>query len=54
VMFDWCLTIILARDVVNPKIDQHAAIAHALYEPGHIIVPPDETRSYHYIVEAGQ
>ena len=53
-MFDWLLTMLLGRDVVNPKIDEHAAISHALYEPGQIIVPAGEVRRYHYLVEIGE
>ncbi|HKX61883.1 MAG TPA: FAD-dependent oxidoreductase, partial [Verrucomicrobiae bacterium] len=37
-MMDWFLTMILGRDVVNPRIDERGAISHALYEPGQIIV----------------
>jgi NADH dehydrogenase len=53
-MFDWLLTMLLGRDVVNPKIDEHAAIARVLYEPGQTIVPPGEGRRYHYFVESGE
>jgi NADH dehydrogenase len=53
-MFDWFLTMIFGRDVVNPRIDEHGAISHALYEPGQIIVPAGESRRYHYLVEAGE
>jgi len=53
-MFDWWLTLILGRDVVNPRISERAAIGHALYEPGQVIVPPGETRPYHYLVESGE
>lgn len=53
-MFDWFLTLVLGRDVVNPRIDDRRAIAHALYEEGQIIVPAGETRRYHYLVEAGE
>jgi NADH dehydrogenase len=52
-MFDWWLTLILGRDVVNPRMDEHGAIWHALYEPGQIIVAAGETRRYHYLVESG-
>jgi CRP-like cAMP-binding protein len=40
--------------VVNPRIDEHAGVSHALYEPGQVIVPLGETRRYHYLVEAGE
>jgi len=53
-MCDWFLTMLLGRDVVNPRIDEHAAISHALYEPGQVIVPGGETRPYHYLVKAGE
>lgn len=53
-MFDWWLTLLLGRDVVNPCIDEHGAISHALYEPGQVIVPLGEIRPYHYLVEAGE
>ncbi len=53
-MFDWLLTALLGRDIVNPRIDEQAGIDHALYEPGQVIVPSGDTRHYHYIVEAGE
>jgi CRP-like cAMP-binding protein len=53
-MFDWWLTLVLGRDVVNPRIDERGAICHALYEPGQIIVAAGETRCYHYLVESGE
>jgi NADH dehydrogenase len=52
-MFDWWLTLILGRDVVNPRMDERAAIWHVLYEPGQVIVAAGETRRYHYLVESG-
>jgi NADH dehydrogenase len=52
-MFDWWLTLILGRDVVNPRISERAAISHVLYESGQIIVAAGETRCYHYLVESG-
>jgi NADH dehydrogenase len=52
-MFDWWLTLILGRDVVNPRMDERGAIWHLLYEPGQIIVAAGETRRYHYLVESG-
>jgi CRP-like cAMP-binding protein len=51
--FDWWLTLILGRDVVNPRMDERGAIWHVLYEPGQIIVAAGETRRYHYLVESG-
>jgi NADH dehydrogenase len=53
-MFDWWLTLILGRDIVNPRIDERGAISHSLYEPGQIIVAAGETRRYHYLVESGE
>jgi len=53
-MFDWLLTMLLGRDIVNPKIDEHPGLWHALYEPGQIIVAPDDTRPFHYLVESGE
>ena len=53
-MFDWWLTLILGRDIVNPRIEEHGAISYVLYEPGQIIVSAGETRRYHYMVESGQ
>ncbi|HKU24843.1 MAG TPA: FAD-dependent oxidoreductase [Candidatus Sulfotelmatobacter sp.] len=53
-MFDWWLTLILGRDIVNPRIDERGAISHVLYEPGQIIIAAGETRKYHYLVESGQ
>jgi NADH dehydrogenase len=52
-MFDWWLTLMLGRDVVNPRMDERGAIWHALYEPGQTIVGAGETRRYHYLVESG-
>jgi CRP-like cAMP-binding protein len=52
-LFDWWLTLILGRDVVNPRVDDHGAIWHVLYEPGQIIVAPGATNRYHYLVESG-
>jgi NADH:ubiquinone reductase (H+-translocating) len=53
-MFDWWLTLVLGRDVVNPRIVDRGSICHALYEPGQIIVAAKEIRPYHYLVESGQ
>ena len=53
-MFDWLLTMLLGRDIVNPKLDEHAAISHALYEPGQVIVTLNDTRRFHYLVETGE
>ena len=53
-MFDWWLTLILGRDIVNPRIDERGAISHVLYEPGQVIVAAGETRRYHYLVESGE
>ncbi len=53
-MFDWLLTMLLGRDIINPKIDEHAGIAHALYEPGQIIVASNDTRHFHYLVQMGE
>ena len=50
-MFDWWLTLILGRDVVNPRMNERGAIWHVLYEPGQIIVAAGDTRRYHYLVE---
>jgi len=52
-MFDWCLTLILGRDIVNPRISERGAISHVLYEPGQVIVAVGDTRRYHYLVESG-
>jgi NADH:ubiquinone reductase (H+-translocating) len=52
-LFDWWLTLILGRDVLNPRVDKHGAIWHVLFEPGQIIVAPGETSRYHYFVESG-
>ena len=53
-MFDWLLTMLLGRDIVNPKLDEQAGISHALYEPGQIIVAQNESRHLHYLIEAGE
>ena len=53
-MFDWWLTLILGRDIVNPRIEERGAISHVLYEPGQIIIAAGETRRYHYLVESGE
>ena len=53
-MFDWWLTLILGRDVVNPRIVERGAISHAMYEPGQMIVAAGENRRYHYLVESGE
>jgi NADH dehydrogenase len=53
-MFDWLLTMLLGRDIVNPRIVEHAGISHALFEPGQLIVPEGDTRRYHYLIEAGE
>src|SRR5262249_881537 len=53
-MFDWWLTLVLGRDIVNPKMDEHGAVSHALYQPGQIIVAAGETRRYHYLVGSGE
>jgi CRP-like cAMP-binding protein len=53
-MLDWFVTMIFGRDVVNPRVDEHGSISHALYEPGQVIVPAGESRRYHYLVEAGE
>src|SRR5262249_32131783 len=46
---DWLLTMLLGRDIVNPKWDEHSGLAHALFEPGQVIVTPNETRILHYL-----
>jgi NADH dehydrogenase len=56
-VFDWLLTLILGRDIVNPvnpKMNERADIFHALYEPGQVIASAGETRCYHYLVERGE
>jgi NADH dehydrogenase len=53
-MYDWLLTLILGRDIVNPRIEERGAIFHVLYEPGQIIASANETRRYHYLVESGE
>jgi NADH dehydrogenase len=53
-MFDWLLTMLLGRDIVNPRIDEHAAISHALFEPGQMIVNQGDTRRYHYLIDTGE
>lgn len=53
-MFDWLLTMLLGRDIVNPRIDERASISHVLFEPGQTIVAERDTRRYHYLVEAGE
>jgi NADH dehydrogenase len=53
-IFDWLLTLVLGRDVVNPKMEERRAVFHALYEPRQIIVSADETSRYHYLVESGE
>lgn len=53
-MFDWWLTLILGRDIVNPRINENGAISHVLYEPGQIVIAAGETRRYHYLIESGQ
>ncbi len=53
-MFDWWLTLILGRDVVNPRINERGSIYHVLYEPGQVIIAAGETRRYHYLVESGE
>jgi NADH dehydrogenase len=53
-MFDWLLTMLLGRDIVNPKTDEHPGISHVLYEPGQLIVAPDDTRQFHYLIESGE
>jgi NADH dehydrogenase len=53
-MFDWWLTLILGRDVVNQRINERGSIYHVLYEPGQVIIAAGETRRYHYLVESGE
>jgi NADH dehydrogenase len=53
-VFDWVLTLILGRDIVNPKMNERADVSHALYEPGQFIVSADENRRYHYLIERGE
>jgi len=53
-MSDWLLTMVLGRDIVNPKIDEHPGISHAIYEPGQIIAAANDTHPFHYLVEAGE
>ena len=52
-LFDWWLTLLMGRDVVNPRVDAHGAIRHVLYEPGQLIVAAGETTRNHYLVESG-
>jgi hypothetical protein len=53
-MMDWLLTLLLGRDIVNPRIHEHPGISHALYEPGQVIVAPNDSRRFHYLVEMGE
>jgi NADH:ubiquinone reductase (H+-translocating) len=53
-VFDWVLTLILGRDIVNPKMNEHPEIFHALYEPGQVIASARETRRCHYLIERGE
>jgi NADH dehydrogenase len=52
-MFDWWLSLVLGRDVVNPRIEDRGTITHALYEAGQVIVAAGQASRYHYLVEAG-
>lgn len=52
-MSDWWWTLILGRDVVNPRIVERGTVGHLLYEAGQIIVAVGDTRPYHYLVESG-
>jgi NADH:ubiquinone reductase (H+-translocating) len=53
-MGDWFMTMIVGRDIVNPKIDEHHGVSHALYEAGQMVVEQNETRKFHYVVQAGE
>jgi NADH:ubiquinone reductase (H+-translocating) len=53
-VFDWVLTLILGRDIVNPKMNERSDIFHALYEPGQLIASADENRRFHYLIERGE
>jgi NADH dehydrogenase len=52
-MSDWWWTLILGRDVVNPRIVERGTVGHLLYDAGQIIVAAGDTRPYHYLVESG-
>jgi len=52
-MSDWWWTLILGRDVVNPRIVERGTVGHLLYEAGQIIAAAGDTRPYHYLVESG-
>jgi NADH:ubiquinone reductase (H+-translocating) len=53
-MFDWLLTMLLGRDIVNPKLEPRADISHVLYEPGQVIVAPNDPGHFHFLVEKGE
>jgi NADH:ubiquinone reductase (H+-translocating) len=53
-MSDWLMTMLLGRDIVNPKTDEHPGVSHALFEPGQIVIPKNDTRLLHYVVQAGE
>jgi NADH dehydrogenase len=53
-IFDWVLTLIMGRDIVNPKMNERPDIFHALYEPGQIIASANENGRCHYLVERGE
>lgn len=45
-IFDWLLTLILGRDIVNPKMNERGDNLHALCEPGQVMLSAEDTRRY--------
>jgi NADH:ubiquinone reductase (H+-translocating) len=53
-MSDWLMTMLLGRDIVNPKMDEHPGVSHALFEPGQVVIAKNDTRPLHYLVQTGE
>jgi NADH:ubiquinone reductase (H+-translocating) len=53
-MGDWLVTMLLGRDIVNPKIDEHPGISHAIYEAGQVVIGQNDSEQFHYLVQSGE
>jgi NADH dehydrogenase len=53
-LFDWCATPLLGREIVNPKIEEHLGIEPAMYEPGQEIVRRGDVGRLLYLIQSGE
>jgi NADH dehydrogenase len=54
VLFDWCATPFIGREVVNPKMEERLEIERAVFEPGQVIVREGEPGLRLYLIRSGE